>query len=343
MNQYTSNTTWMEIADRFRAADRIALITHAKPDGDAFGSLLALARALEPLGKSADIFLMGPIEHPLLVIAGNTPFSRVEQNPPPDDHDLIVVVDTGAWSQLHPLEDWLRKHHEKVVVIDHHPHGDDVGAMQMVDPGAGAAAEMLVALLDELGCELTGGIGGVAEALYVGIGTDTGWFRFAGAKAPTFEIAARLLRQGVDKSRLYQLIEETYHPGRLELERRALASVEFAHGGSVAFQSLRHSDLEDAGCSLEDLTNIVNQPMIVRQVRVSVLLTEIESSVTKASFRAKPSLDGCWTLDVNRLAQHFDGGGHVHASGARITLGLDRAKHAVLSAIDEERTAQGAD
>jgi len=339
MNDYVTNTTWAEIADRLRAARRIALITHAKPDGDAFGSLLALARALPALGKAADIYLMGPIEPPLLAVAADTPFHRVEQTFPDDDYDVVVVADTGAWSQLEPLEAWLRAHHDRTIVIDHHAHGDEVGALRMVDPTAGAAAELIVPLLDTLGCELTGGVGGVAEALYAGLGTDTGWFRFAGAKARTFEIAARLLRCGVDKSRLYQLLEETYHPGRLELERRALSSVQFARRGSVAFQALRRVDLQEAACSVEDLTNIVNLPMVVREVRVSVLLTEIESSVTKASFRAKPSLDACWTLDVNRLAQEFGGGGHVHASGARLAMDLDAARHAILQAIIRESPA----
>ncbi len=335
MQEYTSNTTWREVADRINAAERIALITHSKPDGDALGSLLGLARGLMGKGKSADIFTMGPIEPALRIIAADTEINRSEDRFPGDDYELIVIVDTGAWSQLEPLGDWLRKHRERIIVIDHHPQGDDVAALRMVDTDAGAAAEMMVTLLDELSCELTGGVGGIAEALYVGIGTDTGWFRYAGAKAATFETAARLLRCGVDKSRLFQIIEETYQPGRLELEIRAMKSLVYALDGSVAIQSLRGQDLDETDCTVKDLTGIVNLPMIVRQVRVSILLTQTEHSITKASFRAKPPLDGCWMLDVNEFAQRFGGGGHVHASGARIRLDIEEARKAVIEAIEE--------
>ena len=82
---------------------------------------------------------------------------------PGDDYDLAIVTDTGAWSQLEPLGPWLQRHHDHVIGLDHHAHGDDVATMRLVDPSAASTTQLLVPLLDELGCELTGGIGGVAE------------------------------------------------------------------------------------------------------------------------------------------------------------------------------------
>jgi phosphoesterase RecJ-like protein len=331
MESYTTNTTWAEIAERVRRGRRIALITHAKPDGDALGCQLALARALPQLGKAADVYVMGPLEPPLVPIIGDTPIRRADEESPDDDYDVVIVVDTAAWSQLQPLETWLRQRREKAIVIDHHSRGDDVADLRMVEPRAAATAQIIVPLLDELGCKLTEE---VAEALYVGIATDTGWFRFENVSAETFAIAARLLKCGVEKSRLYETLEENYAPGRLALEGRALSSVEYARGGAVAIQSLGLDDFAQTGCSVEDLTNIVNRPMVVGQVRVSILLAETKPGHTKMSFRSKPSADGQGWTDVNRLAQHFGGGGHVFAAGARMRVTLAEARQAVLAAVE---------
>jgi phosphoesterase RecJ-like protein len=331
MESYTTNTTWPEIARRLREARRIALVTHAKPDGDALGCQLALARALPQLDKTADVYVMGPLEPPLLPIIADTPVRRADDDAPDDDHDAVIVVDTAAWSQLQPLESWLRERREKTIVIDHHSRGDDVGALRMVEPKAAATAQMIVSLLDELGCTLTED---VAEALYVGIATDTGWFRFENVSAATFATAARLLECGVDKSRLFQILEENYPPQRLALEARALSSVEYARGGAVAIQSLGPADFQETGCSVEDLTNLVNRPMTVGPVRVSILLAETKPGYTKMSFRSKPTVDGADWTDVNRLAQQFGGGGHIFAAGARMDVDLAQARQAVLKAVE---------
>jgi phosphoesterase RecJ-like protein len=333
MDQYVSNTTWREMADRIDAAERVALITHGKPDGDALGSVLALARALSAKGKIADIFLMGPLEPQLMRIAADTPYRRVENEMPGDDYHAIVIADTGAWSQLDPLGDWLKKHHDIAMVIDHHTQGDDVAALRMVDSKAASAASMIAELLDELGCELTGGVGSVAEAIYVGLATDTGWFCYQNAGADALALAARLLRAGVDKSRLYQIIEQSHRPQRLALEARALASIEYACDGAVAIQSLRHADFTDTECTVSDMANIVNLPMIVGSVRVSILLSEPEASLTKMSFRAKPGTDGEFMMDVNELARQFGGGGHVFAAGARMNAPLEETRRKLREAL----------
>ncbi len=350
MSRYASNATISELARRIESARRIMLTTHAKPDGDGIGSALALHRALVAKGRSADIYLIGPLESGLRVIAGPTPFMMVdaaEASLPGDDYDLAIVADTGAWSQLEPLGPWLRRHHERIIGIDHHSHGDDVASLRLVDPSAASTTQLLVGLLDEMGCPLTGGVGGVAEALFVGLATDSGWFRYAAAGAEAFRVAARLMECGVDKSRLYQIIEEQYEPRRLALQARALASVEYARDGAVALMLLGVEDFKATGGSLEDLTTLVNAPMSIGSVRVSILLAQTEPGQTKVSFRSKPQpadagggavtpgvLDGPW--DVNQFARRFGGGGHTHAAGARLEMDIDRARQAILEAMGEQ-------
>lgn len=338
MSDYRSNATYEQLAGRIRAADRILLTTHAKPDGDGMGSALALARALRTMGKHPHVYMMGPLESRLLDVADDTPFELATGKPPSGEFDLVIVLDTGAWAQLDPIADWLRERHDRVIGLDHHARGDDVAAMRVVNSKAPSTTAMLIPLLEALGCEITGGPGGIAEALFVGLATDTGWFRYSNADAGALRLAADLLDKGVDKSRLFHLIEETFRPQRLALQARALASLEFACNGAVAIMTLRPDDFRDTGGKVEDTSELINTPMSVKIVRASILLAQTRPGQTKASFRSKPSAEGFegeLALDMNVLARRFGGGGHIHASGATLEMDVDEARERLLAAVEE--------
>jgi len=232
----------------------------------------------------------------------------------------------------------LRQRHDRVVGIDHHSNGNDVASMRLVDITAASTTQMLVPVIEAMGCELTGGSGGVAEALFIGLATDTGWFRYPSAGAEAMRLAARLLDLGVDQPRLFQTIEETFRPQRLAIMARALTSLEFALDGEVAIMTLRPEDFRETGGVAQDIAELVNLPMGVASVRVSVLLSQLSSGRTKLSFRSKPDVSGganARLVDTNALAQRFGGGGHVHASGAAVTMDVDDTRKALLAALDD--------
>jgi phosphoesterase RecJ-like protein len=334
MSGYASNATMRDLAGRILAAKRVLVTSHAKPDGDAIGAMLGLGRALAVQGRAADLYTMGAVEPPLLLVARPTPLIAVESHAPGDDHDLVVILDTGAWSQLEPLRAWLGARRERVIGLDHHATGDDVASMRIVEPRAASTSQLVVSLLDELGWAITGGIGGVAEALFMGMASDTGWFRYSSAGEREFTVAARLLRAGVDKTRLFQILEETYRPQRLALEARALTSLEYHGGGAIAVMSLTRDDFSATGGVVEDLTGVVNDPLVVGAVRVSILLAETDGGRTKISLRSKASTNGGPEVDVNAVAQRFGGGGHRHAAGARLAASLGDTRARVLAALD---------
>ena len=335
--QYTSNTTLAEIAERIRNSDSVLVTAHAKPDGDAIGSCLALRRSLTAMGKRVEVVLAGPVEYTLKSVMGDDPV-RVDQPPSERDPDLVLIVDTGSWNQLAPMRSWLEPMRDSIVVIDHHARGDDLARTRFINTRAASTTMILVDLLDELNIDLTdGAIGGIAEALFIGLATDTGWFRHSNADAAAFAMAARLLRAGVNKNRLYQTLEESYSHTRLTLEARALGSLEFVRGGTAAVMSLLPDDFTELGASMEDLTGMVNLPMSVSKVRVSVLLAQDQLSKTKLSFRSKPASGDDPdedVVDVNLLAQRFDGGGHKHAAGARLDVDLPEARQLVVEALN---------
>jgi len=175
----------------------------------------------------------------------------------------------------------------------------------------------------------------VAEALFIGIGTDTGWFRFSNADARCFADASKLLEQGIDRYQLYRTLEETARPARMELLQRMLASVEYV--GPVAIMCIRSTDFQETKGSSTDLIGLVNTPMVLEHIQASILLTDTDPTITKMSFRSKPSMPGEPTslIDVNQLANNFDGGGHIHAAGARVFSTLEDTKARLIELLKE--------
>ncbi|MSR40475.1 MAG: hypothetical protein EXS10_01020 [Phycisphaerales bacterium] len=323
--RYQSNCNLADIATRIRSAKRVLVTTHSKPDGDAIGSVLAVLRMCRALSIEAEGWIVGPFEENLLEVVGSDAVVRVDPKAPHfpgDAFDLAVVVDTGAWSQIELLAPWIRARVDSVVNLDHHARGDAIASARVVDVTCGSCTALLVRLADELQIDLGFGANdagrySLAEALYVGLATDTGWFRFANARAGEFAIAARLLTAGVHKDEIYARLEQCHRLERVLLESRALSSLRTLACGTVALMSLSKEDFAATGGLPEELAGVVNLPMMAASLRASVLLVE-QDGVIKVSFRSKPAVAGGDFLDVNQLAATFGGGGHVHAAGARI-------------------------
>ncbi len=333
---YESTTSFTGLAERIQAAQRIVVTTHRKPDGDAIGSVIGLCRGLCSIGKDATNLFIGPIEHGLRLAAGDCEMNVLDEvGLPEEEPDLIIVADTGAWTQLEALEKWLRERKERIIGLDHHANGDDVAADRIVDVTAAACTQVVMELFEEMGVSLGSGRSSVAEALFIGLGTDTGWFRFSNADARCFADASRLLECGIDRYQLYRTLEETARPARMDLLQRMLASIEYV--GSVAIMCLRSTDFQETNGSSMDLIGLVNTPMVLQDIQASVLLTDTDPTVTKMSFRSKPSMQNepSTLIDVNKLANKFDGGGHVHAAGARVFSPLEEVKAQLIKFLQE--------
>lgn len=341
--RYETNATLDALAARLRRAGRVFVTSHAKPDGDALGCVLAVVRACSALGVAAEGALIGPWEENLLSLAAPTPVLRIDPKAPLpaiDEPDAIVVVDTGAWSQLEPLAAWLRPRVDRAIGLDHHARGDRVAAERVVDVACGSCTVLIARLVEALGVSLGAGgdlhgRGSVAEALYLGLATDTGWFRLPNARSAEFALAARLLEAGVDKDRLIAVIEQSHRPARLAIEARALSSLRILLDGELAIMRLGARDFAETGAALEEISGLVNRPLEIGSVRASVLLVESERDIVKASLRSKPAPkegDPNAFVDVNAIAARFGGGGHVHAAGARLTGTLDQAQSALVAA-----------
>lgn len=340
MSDYSSNATLAQIAQRLAAASRIAIFTHSKPDGDAVGSTLALARTLAMLGKSASPVYLPPWSARFDALIGATPVIHERHGIWTDaaltSADACAVLDTGSWSQLADAKAFLSPRRESTVLVDHHAHGDgDVAALRHIDTRAASACELVAELCRLLLAaasfrELPGEI---AAPLYLGVATDTGWFRYSNTRPATLRLAADLIDAGVDHNRLYRTIEQSDSPRRLLLTQRALASLEYLASDRAALMSITKRDIEECNATQDELGGLTDLPQAVGSVRVVAVLTEVEPRLTKASFRSKAPDPGQPLIDVNKIAQTFGGGGHIQAAGAKLQLPLAQAREQVRAAL----------
>ena len=334
---WSSNTTLAEIAVRLRGVARVVVLTHSKPDGDAVGSTLALARSLRRLGIEALPVYLAPWPSKFDTIVGDTPIMHERHKwwdePEIKSADLALVMDTGSWNQVADAKHFLQGRLTETIIIDHHGHGDiDDQTMRYIDVAAAAAAEPAAAL-----CVMLLGVASprelpaeIAEPLYLGIASDTGWFRYANTTSHTLRLAADLIDAGVNADRIFQVTEQSDSPARLRLMKRAISGLQLLDNDRVAIMALRRKDFDDTGATDDEAGGLVDLPKSIGTVRVIVLATEMEPGLTKFSFRSKA---GAGEVDVNLLAQRFGGGGHKLAAGAKIKAPLDEAVARVAAAL----------
>lgn len=347
MEPWAGNATLADIAEFLRGKRRIVVTTHMKPDGDAAGSTLALVRALNTPGPwvapgRAEAWYCGPVPPWLADVAGDTPHRVVAPGAAPEVEglDAVVVLDTGSWSQLEPVAEWLRSRREMAVLVDHHVQGDAaVAARRHIDTGAAAVCQPVAEL-----CRLILGKAGlselpprVAEALFLGIATDTGWFRHSNTTRPVMDTAGALLDAGADNVRLYQVVEQRESPGRLRLLARALASLEVLDAGRLAVMTLTRRDFQETGAQPGESGGFVDFGQSISGVLVTALITEADPGevggkgpLTKLSLRSKVG------VDVNAVMKAMGGGGHVQAAGARVPWDLERAKREVIALVERQ-------
>lgn len=328
---------------------RVVVLTHVKPDGDAVGSTLAVSRALNLLGAArgerepvAVPWYWGPLPDWMPDIVKGTEHRVVDEaNRADHDHrpdpDGVLILDTGSWTQLHEVREWLLERTSIAAVLDHHRQGDpDVAALRVVLPETAAVCEPAAEL-----CRLILGLPRVsalpkevAEPLYLGLATDTGWFRHSNVSPPALRTAADLLEAGVDHAWLYETTEQRDRVSRLRLMARALSTMEMHQNDRVAVFSLTLQDFHDCHAAPTDSGGFSELALSVESVQVCAMITEAfvneGGNITKVSLRSKNGPD---SVDVNAVARKLGGGGHIRAAGAKVPKGLAETKRMVLEAL----------
>jgi len=311
--------------DLYGAARRIVLATHIQPDGDALGSEFSVARFLKSEGKQVRIINHDPTAEILQFIA--SPELPVEVYDPAKhdeivrEADLVILLDNSAPDRLGRMEPVMTAAAPKVLCIDHHPARDAPWKHNIVDVGACATAAIVYELFEEIGWtpDLE-----AATALYVGIATDTGFFRFNSANARGYRTAADLLDLGVEPAATFRAIYERNSEAYTRLLGHALVDLKLDAGGTVASVQLTRELIMRLSASDVDTSEITSSLLAIDGVRIVVLCRELSGDEVKVSLRSKGE------LDMHHLAGEFGGGGHRNASGIVMPGTLEQAAATVI-------------
>ncbi|HYM57193.1 MAG TPA: DHH family phosphoesterase [Solirubrobacteraceae bacterium] len=305
------------VIDEIRRAEHFALVTHENPDGDALGSLVAMQRVLTALGKDAVSWMSAgefplPYEYRFLELEG-----LVTELPGDVAERTIVFLDCGNIDRS-PSE-ILRGESRHILNLDHHHDNTDFGTVNLVVPEASCTAEIIWDLMGELGVQATLPI---AEALYVGLVTDTGKFMYENTGARAHEMAADLIAAGVDVHAIYRRLYEGVPQGKLELLARGLTSVQRFDGGLLTLTHLTRDDYAATGADESYSEGVVDHLRSLEGTAVAGLVRDLlGDDGQRGPGRRKVSLRATDDrVDVSRLARAQGGGGHRRAAGFTTTL-----------------------
>ncbi len=301
---------------------------HARPDGDALGSVMAMGGALRALGKSnVRLLSVDPAPSGLADLPG---MASLEVTDTADATGAVVIVmesGTLARTGIGGLETGT------VVNIDHHLGNTGYGAVNWFDETAAACGEMVADLIDALGVAWTEDI---ASHLYVTILTDTGSFRHSHISTRTFELARRCVERGANPTALYEQVYDSYSVGRLRLMGELLHTMRLEANGQVAVLTLTPDVHARTGSTPDESDGLINVPFTAASVRAVVLLREDIDGRSRVSLRSRGD------LDIRAVAQVFGGGGHRNASGFTSDEPLEALEARLLPLLDAALAGDGA-
>lgn len=306
------------ILEEIKKAEKIVILTHEHPDGDAIGSSLAMYHALKAFGKNPDVII--PEHSKVFNCLPGVEDIKTESNI--ENYDLAISLDCATIKMLNGFANYFENAKAKVC-IDHHSTNTMFGDYNYVNPAAPACAQVLLVIFEYFGIELTKEIG---TCILAGIITDTGGFKYQGVTAETFEFVAWLLNKGVNVSSIYRQVMEVKTKPNFELHRLANNRVEFLEDGKIAYTYITAEDEQSVGAESGDHEGIVDIGRCVEGVEVSIFIRQTEKEC-KISLRSNDY------VNVADACAIFGGGGHARAAGATIQGTIEQAKEKVLSEV----------
>ncbi len=320
------------ITEVIEGHDTFVLTTHREPDGDGLGAEAALYEALVLMGKTVSIVNNDPLPKQFAFLPHREKFKTydgADANAAITEADALIIVDAAHPDRTGRMEESLTSFAGTTVVIDHH-QVSGWAQVDFIDPHAGAAAELVLDLIESLPVELTPSM---ADALYAGLATDTQNFTTPNTTADAHGRAARLVEAGADVGRIQQELSATWELRRLRLLGDFLSGLRLAANGLLVWGVVTLSDLERHSADQSDIEGFVDHLLTIGGVRAAVMFVEERDGGYRLSMRSRPG------LRVSDLAGALGGGGHALAAGARVRAERAEAMMDVLREFGAEPSA----
>lgn len=315
-----------KISELLRLIDErqsFVVTSHARPDGDAIGSALAMMHLLEGLGKQVYVAFADPIPVIYKVLDG---VEKVHHSLPAEAPDALILLESDCLDRTgFTRGDFAAMGVTYTINIDHHLSGRECGDFNWIVPEACAVGALVYDLAVASGVHITPSM---ATCLYTAVLTDTGSFTYACTDASTFALAEDLVEHGVDANQVARAIFYSNPPSKFHLLGAALRNLRVE--GPLAWAWITLDDMQQAGAIVEDSEGIVNYLIGIAGIQAAVFLRELPGGNSfRLSLRSKDA------VDVSRVAEVFDGGGHRNASGCTISGSLSATTRTIL---DQLRT-----
>ncbi len=316
-----SLTAFQKLCDQHQ---RFLIISHVRPDGDAYGSTLGLALALEAQGKDVQVTNADGLSPLFEFLPGSKNLTATTPAKPESDR-LIIAVDCADHKRLGTAFDqWQRL---PDINIDHHVSNPGYASVNLIDAESPATAQVLCEIITTLKWPLTADI---ASNLYVGLMTDTGSFRYRQTTAQSFQIAAQLVLAGADPTDLAQACYQSFRAERLLLLREVFNAIHFADGNRVAWFFLTPETYSRSGAIPDETEGLIEYLQAVKTVEAAFVIETLPDGLTRASLRSRG------TVDVQQICKEFGGGGHRLAAGLRTKLTPSELEKKLLESIAKQ-------
>ncbi|MFC3344391.1 DHH family phosphoesterase [Paenibacillus abyssi] len=309
--------------DFIKTGDDYLVVSHVQPDGDAISSTVVVAWLLAKLGKKAVLINEGAVPSRLHYLTLADQIGNLSKAPLERKFSRVISVDCADFKRIGLVSEWFSPD-VQLLNIDHHPTNDGFGSTNLIRTDAAATVEILYDLVEYMELELDVE---AATAIYTGLLTDTGGFRYSNTSPHVMEVASKLLMKGVNGNELADHLLEKMSMPQLRLLQRGLSRLTFTEDGKIGWLYIEPSDLVETGAVGEDLEGLVNYARNIDGVEVGILFKSTEEGQIKVSLRS------AGVVDVAAIAQMFGGGGHVRAAGCRLDATLTDASTQVVNAI----------
>ncbi len=314
-----------QIINLLKNSNHILIASHANPDGDAIGALVALGISLETLNKKATLYNESPIPAIYRFLPAVDHIVRHIDDPNP--FDTAVVLDCGNLERIGKAVPIISRI-PHIVNIDHHVSNIRFGEFHLVDPSACATSEIVYRLIRRMEADIDLA---TATSIYTGILTDTGSFRFSNTNKAAFDICAEMIALGVEPYSIAQHVYGTYSLGRIKLLNLALDSIEISKNGRLSMMAVTQAMLNETGTKPEDIDGFINYAKGIEDVQVAALIQELfndrdDKKEDQSHEHFHVSLRSNGTINVAEIASTFGGGGHSNAAGFSIESTLAHIK-----------------
>ena len=315
-----------EFARQFRSivdrGEKFLILTHVRPDGDAYGCLLAMRHSLTALGKKVVLWNEDGVLDRYRFLPGT---EKIQSGPPPSGpFDARIIVDNANLERAGKIS-LLPDPQSPIVNIDHHASNPGYGDLAYIDPARSSCGEIIFELLKKAQMPIPRE---AAQCLFVAISTDTGSFQYPAVTPATFRTAAELLEHGVDIGDVSRHTYESNPPRRLLLMREILQSAKFDSEDRIGYFWIDLESYRRSGAKPEDSEGMIDHIRSIHSVLVAILFEEVEPGLVRLSFRSKDK-----KINVDQIARQFGGGGHAAAAGARLRGDRQEIEKRVLEAV----------